>query len=608
MTAGAGSGKTTSLIKALAGIVKTHGAELKTRRQRVACITYTEIAAGEIWADVGNNPLVHVSTIHSFMWMIVKPFQNDIREWIAARIDEKILDLRATEAGFGPRVQQKTRDKNRHDILRYEEERTKIAAVSSFAYGTGSDYTRGVLGHDDVLRIATQFLSERNLFRTLLAQQFPFVFVDESQDTTASVVASLKAVAAQMPGKFCLGFFGDPMQRIYVTGTGAIELEDGWLSIDKPENFRCATSVLAVANVVRQGGDALVQTRGRRDIVDGQEMPVLGTARFFILPVGDNRDALVGKVRSWIAKQNADPSWSPTPESDVKVLVIVHRMAAKRLGFANLYSAMNDKAPSAFSDNFMEGTAWPLRPFEQLVLPLASAVAEEREFDAMNLLRKASPLLEKDVLPKKGLPQLLAKLREASHQLAAMMKPDSGAVVGDVLKHVHQAKLSSLDPRIIGYLEAANAKGGVNAENDEEDASKEVAAMERYLACPADEFWSYRRYVAEQSPFSTQQGIKGAEFDKVLVIADDEEGTHQQFSYDKYFGVKPLSDRDHANLAEGKETQVERTRRLFYVCCTRAMTDLAVILFSQDVRASEAAVTAMGIFPADQVFTEVALG
>lgn len=57
MVAGAGSGKTTSLIKALSAIVDLHAAGLKSRRQRIACITYTDVAAQEIWADVGNNPL-----------------------------------------------------------------------------------------------------------------------------------------------------------------------------------------------------------------------------------------------------------------------------------------------------------------------------------------------------------------------------------------------------------------------------------------------------------------------------------------------------------------------------------------------------------------------
>jgi DNA helicase-2/ATP-dependent DNA helicase PcrA len=605
MLAGAGSGKTTSLIKALSAIINLHGVELTKRRQRIACITYTEIAAEEIWADVGNNPLVHVSTIHSFMWMMVRPFQSDIRNWVAARIDQKLEELRTAAMNFGPRVQQRTKDKNGRDIARYEEERRRILQVKSFTYGTGSDYTQGVLGHDDILRVSTQFLAERKLFRSILSQQFPFLFVDESQDTSEDVVVGLKSSAAQVPGKFCLGFFGDPMQRIYMTGTGPIQLEDGWLSITKPENFRCPTSVLAVANAIRRSDDALVQTRGRTTDVEGVQVPVVGTARMFILPTDDRRDERVAAVREWIAQKNQDEIWREGP---IKVLVVVHRMAAKRLGFGQLYAALNDKAPSSFKDGFMDATAWPIRPFVRFVLPLAEAVESGREFDAMTMLRKASPLLARENLPKNGLSAILAKLREASLQLAKMLARDSIATNREVLQHVREHRLMTLDPRIISYLEAGVPPPvELGAENDEEEAGREMSSMDSFLACSAVEFWGYQNYVAEQSPFSTQQGIKGAEFDRVLVIADDEEGTHLQFSYDKYFGLKELSDRDRQNLSEGKETQIERTRRLFYVCCTRAMTDLAVILFTGDVVAAERAVRNMKLFPADQIFTEAML-
>lgn len=153
MIAGAGSGKTTSLIKGLTQILSKHGERLKLRRQKIACITYTEIAAGEIWADVGNNPLVHVSTIHSFLWSLIRSFQSDIQGWVANRIDEKLVELREKAASFGPRVQQRTRDKNESDIARYEQQRTRISRVSSFTYGTGSDYVNGILGHDDIIKV-----------------------------------------------------------------------------------------------------------------------------------------------------------------------------------------------------------------------------------------------------------------------------------------------------------------------------------------------------------------------------------------------------------------------------------------------------------------------
>lgn len=158
MVAGAGSGKTTSLIKGLASILAIHGERLRLRRQRVACITYTEIAAGEIWADVGNNPLVHVSTIYSFLWSIARGFQQDIAAWVANRIDERITELQHDAANFGPRVQQKTRDKNAHDITRYEQQREAITQVRSFTYGTGTDYAKGILGHDDIIKMASQLM------------------------------------------------------------------------------------------------------------------------------------------------------------------------------------------------------------------------------------------------------------------------------------------------------------------------------------------------------------------------------------------------------------------------------------------------------------------
>ena len=102
MKAGAGSGKTTSLIKGLSSAIRIHGEKLKKARQRIACITYTEIAAVEIWKDVGSDPLIHVSTIHSFLWLLAKPFQNDIRDWVSARIAEKIEAIEQKQASYGP--------------------------------------------------------------------------------------------------------------------------------------------------------------------------------------------------------------------------------------------------------------------------------------------------------------------------------------------------------------------------------------------------------------------------------------------------------------------------------------------------------------------------
>jgi len=292
-----------------------------------------------------------------------------------------------------------------------------------------------VLGHDDIIRLTNHLLQNRPLFRQVVAMRFPFVFIDESQDTMEDVVKSFKEVERQMRGTFCLGFFGDPMQKIYLAGIGNITPEPGWKEIDKPENYRCATAILAVANAVRSAGDELVQVGGRREVVDGEERSVIGTARFFVLPSSMERNKALRLVRRWTAATNGDELWNMDSAEAVKVLVIVHRMAANRLGFLN---------------------------------------------------------------------------------------------------------------------------------------------------CDAAEFLPYRNYRDDQSAFATQHGVKGGEFERVMVVLDDAESEFNLYSYEKYFGIAKLSDRDIENVRQGLDNVVSRTRRLLYVCCTRAKRDLALVLLTED--------------------------
>jgi DNA helicase-2/ATP-dependent DNA helicase PcrA len=462
--------------------------------------------------------------------------------------------------------------------------------------------------------MAPQFIVESPLMRSLLCQQYPFLFVDESQDAMENVVVALKAVNEELGDRFCLGFFGDPMQRIYLTGIGSISADPGWASITKPENFRCPATILSVANAIRRDGDGLVQTRGRMTGPEDALVSVPGSADIFILPIDERRDQRLAQVRDWAARKNDDQVWL-TDESNeaVKVLVIVHRMAAKRLGFGELYSALNDKAPEKFKNGFLDGTAWPVRPFNNFVLPLVSAGKKGSEFEVMQVLRK-SPLLDRKNLSGVNVAERLGEMSRFTESLQQMMEPGSSATNADVLRHVHKSRVISLDPRVLSYLnlpaqvkdeEGDNAKVAEDEDEDDgEELTKEVAAMDAFLACPASQFWGYYKYVNDDSPFSTQQGIKGAEFERVLVVLDDDEGTHVQFSYDKYLGIKPLSDREETNRREGKETTVERTRRLFYVCCTRALKDLIVVLFTGDVAAAQRQITALDLFPARAIHLE----
>jgi DNA helicase II / ATP-dependent DNA helicase PcrA len=136
--AGAGSGKTTSLIKALDWVMSEHGASMRAKKQKVACITYTDLAAKEILADVNDDPLVHVSTIHSFYWDIAKTFQADIKVWLKNDIRRRVSELEEEFKNYGSRVRQTTRDRNKVDQERYARNLEALDGVKTFTYGVGN--------------------------------------------------------------------------------------------------------------------------------------------------------------------------------------------------------------------------------------------------------------------------------------------------------------------------------------------------------------------------------------------------------------------------------------------------------------------------------------
>ena len=69
---GAGSGKTYSLISIIEKI------SIEEPKQSIICITYTNNAVAEIRSRIINDNL-WVSTIHEFIWYIIKKYQKEIK-------------------------------------------------------------------------------------------------------------------------------------------------------------------------------------------------------------------------------------------------------------------------------------------------------------------------------------------------------------------------------------------------------------------------------------------------------------------------------------------------------------------------------------------------
>jgi DNA helicase-2/ATP-dependent DNA helicase PcrA len=169
------------------------------------------------------------------------------------------------------------------------------------------------------------------------------------------------------------------------------------------------------------------------------------------------------------------------------------------------------------------------------------------------------------------------------------IKHENLLALPDILKLIAKRKEIPLEP---------NESADVSIENDKDEM---IDAWDEALSSEFSQLESYANYITDNSRFGTHQGIKGLEFPRVMVILDDEDARGFLFSYDKLLGAKEASATDEKNELEGKETIYARTRRLFYVTCSRAKESLAVVAYTGSPEKVKSSVIKKGWFSEDEI-------
>ena len=77
--AGAGSGKTYSLMKVIEWLQDNKSNEYKHFGKKIACLTFTNAAVDVIQSRLMEKSFITPSTIHTFAWNAIKQFQETIK-------------------------------------------------------------------------------------------------------------------------------------------------------------------------------------------------------------------------------------------------------------------------------------------------------------------------------------------------------------------------------------------------------------------------------------------------------------------------------------------------------------------------------------------------
>lgn len=569
--AGAGSGKTRSLVEVLKRFRKQNVNRLRLNAQQVAIVTYTNAACDEIKRRLEFDPAFSVSTIHSFSWELIKPHQHDIREWLRIRLQSDIAELE--EAQRKGRAGTKAAEDRPRQIAAKQRRLDALNSIRKYTYNpNGENSGKDSLNHAEVIRITADLLESRPLLQQILIRKFPILLVDESQDTKKELIDALLAVQSLHQDKFSLGLFGDIMQRIYNDGKedlGVAPLPDDWLTPKKEHNHRCPRRVVELINKIRAEVDQNLQQPAKSEE---------GFVRLFIADTTDgiDKETYESFVCQKMAEVTGDDLWIAEKRHN-KTLTLEHHMAAQRGGFASFFNSLYEV--DKLKTGLLDGTLASITFFSEKVLPLIKSLEAGNNFAVSRIVSKYSPLISKEHVEQSAEPKAeLAKAKDAVDALYSLWRENADPTLISILKEVQRSRLFNA-PDVLTLIANRQDKNYEEAE-DENDRDPIVDAWDTALMSRFSEFKEYIAYISDESRFGTHQGIKGLEFPRVMVILDDEDARGFLFSYDKLFGAKSPSARDMRNRDEGKETSIDRTRRLFYVACSRAEESLAIVAYT----------------------------
>lgn len=457
--AGAGSGKTYSLMKVLTWIKENNYFKYVKKGQKIACITYTNAAVNVIKERLGEDTFIIPCTIHSFAWDVIKKYQKELIGLIL------------------------TNDMLPKD---FDIEKDIIKKVS---YELGVKYfDNGILYlfHNDVIELFSYMLNCYK-FRVMLASQYPVIFIDEYQDANEDIINQILKffINEKSLPSIQFGFFGDSWQTIYKTNKaiGKIDSENIF-EINKIVNFRSCPEIIDCLNKIRpdlKQKSALEDGYGLVKVVHCNDYKGLRRSdRNF---VGDLPPEEIKKRLNSIIKQF-------DKDSPPKVLMLTHKILANQQDYINIY----DKFGSGFKDNEDKLINFVANVLEPVIVSLSKN-------DVKGLY---------ETLGTSRPPVLSQNHKLMWKKLNNTIQKSNNLTIFEMLKIIYESKIVPMPDDIINIYE--------NMINNPLEKYNSKSTYEQISNIKYSEFEKAVTFLKPDSIFSTDHGVKGEEYDNVIFV------------------------------------------------------------------------------------------
>ena len=616
--AGAGAGKTYALQKSIEHILKTRGENLKLSNQKILCITYTNAAKNEILDRVGKNTSVVVFTIHEFLWgfiaiqqeLLTEEHKKKIREELSGieqKISENSLSSHVNQIEFqkvicnedflkvfyntpsSPAVDFKAailaysdyfekdgllkniskfrslvshiNNKYKLEIALTEIENKKSGKIIYNPIRNKDKLENYVISHDTLLLYCKNIITSHNLLKRLFSDRYPYILVDEYQDTDEKVVAIINSVREYSNSKknLVVGFFGDSLQNIYGSGVGVLPNKEEYKSIEKIFNRRSSKQIVELIEKIRN------DNFGQQSIYSDFDN---GSYNFYIAGKDFNLDTFLQENSltnntSCLLMKNDDISKARGFDELLSVLKKFPRFSG-----ANYENVTNE-----FLQKNLQQMGWFLRE----ILTFIDLIQKSRDNNSTvrEIVQFVTP--SKLMITFAEMKQFISSSREINLSTLTIDKciTEIANIQGRISGEDILRKIFSIDDTAENIL--LNIKNRAYDyfyySQDSEEYEREVTVIDEFFNLDVSRFIKWYSYIFDDLNnkaicYYTLHGSKGLEFDNVVVVLQD--NFARKRNYCKYFF-------ENYNTLTDSDSQFQEVRNLLYVACSRAKINLHVI-------------------------------
>lgn len=424
-----------------------------------------------------------------------------------------------------------------------------------------------LISHDTLLEYSKKIIEKHDLLMRILIDTYPFILIDEYQDTNENVVSIMKYLddySKKLNHKLFIGYFGDTAQNIYDDGVGSKikSVHSGLKPIDKIFNRRSHKEIIDIINNIRD--DQIKQESIYSDNSGGSVK--------FYTGYEDSKNAFIDKYKK---------VWKINTKNKLHCLVLTNRLVAEFSGFSQIYHSFSN---TSFYKQYYDRLNTELLSDDLLKLGvIPSLLYKIVNFKIMLEDPKAHliDILDRGVYTKLNILELKS--------IIVLLKSVKGESLYDFVKSFFLVYDNSQNST---YLKVANKIFNLekftyeyfenflldslflNYETEEEDSIREKTKI--LLNISMDEFKLWYDFINNDQKsdvvFHTYHGTKGAEYKNVLIYMKNDFGVKNRKKFSSYFenvGNKKTLD-------EKEELKFENTKNLLYVSCSRSIKNLRI--------------------------------